>query len=155
MQLLKKTGLAISLIALAAAPLFAGENRGRQNPQEEIERANGEFAAAFARGDAKAVAAMYTEQGQLFPPNQPIVEGRVAIESFWRGVMNAGAKGVALKTMEIESFGDTIVETGSATVFGADAAVLDKGKYVVIWKRSDGRWHLHRDCWNSNEPVAR
>jgi ketosteroid isomerase-like protein len=23
--------------------------------------------------------------------------------------------------------------------------VLDSGKYIVVWKRQDGQWKLHRD----------
>jgi ketosteroid isomerase-like protein len=26
-----------------------------------------------------------------------------------------------------------------------------QGRYVVVWKRVDGRWLLHRDTWNSSE----
>jgi ketosteroid isomerase-like protein/mannose-6-phosphate isomerase-like protein (cupin superfamily) len=125
-----------------------GEVQG--NPRPEIERANADFATAFGRGDAEAVARMYTEDGKLFPPNSPIVAGRAAIARFWKAAMGAGIKRVTLETAEVASLGVTAAETGVARLFGDNNVVLDDGKYVVIWQRIEGRWKLHRDCWNSS-----
>jgi hypothetical protein len=33
--------------------------------------------------------------------------------------------------------------------------VLDRGKYVVIWKRDGAAWRIHRDIWNSSMPAPR
>ncbi len=120
-----------------------------------IEEANATFAAAYEKGDAKAVSKMYTEMGQLFPPNSDIVEGRPEIEKFWKSVMAAGIVGVELKTIEVESFGDTIVESGRSTLLGKGGAILDKGKYLVMWKKVGRGWKLHRDCWNSSQPAPK
>jgi uncharacterized protein (TIGR02246 family) len=132
--------------------IFYGPNGGeaKGDPRREIGRANAAFSAAFAAGDAAAVAGMYTEAARLLPPNAPIVEGRDAIERFWVGVMASGIKAVDLKTSEVEAFGDTAVECGSATLYAPSGAVADRGKYLVVWKYVEGRWRLHRDCWNSN-----
>jgi hypothetical protein len=35
-----------------------------------------------------------------------------------------------------------------------DGKVLDKGKYIVIWKKEDGTWKLHRDIWTTSVPPA-
>jgi uncharacterized protein (TIGR02246 family) len=123
--------------------------------KKQIEAANAEFAAAYARGDAKAVAAMYTERAHVFPPNSELVKGRADIEKFWQGAMDGGIKGVAVKTSEVEAFGDALVEEGTYTLFGKDGAALDKGKYLVLWHRVEGAWKLHRDCWNSSEPAPK
>jgi len=124
-------------------------------PLRAIERANQAFAAAFAKGDAKAVAQMYTETGQLFPPNTQIVEGRPAIEEFWKAVMASGIARVELKTAEVESLGDALAESGRATLFGKEGTVLDKAKYIVVWKKVGGQWKLHRDCWNSDQAAPK
>jgi ketosteroid isomerase-like protein len=31
--------------------------------------------------------------------------------------------------------------------------MLDEGKYVVIWKRHQGKWKLHRDIWTTSMPA--
>jgi uncharacterized protein (TIGR02246 family) len=128
---------------------------GRGDPREAIEAANAEFAAVYSRGDAAALAAMYTERGQLFPPNEKIVEGRAAIEKFWKAAMDSGIKTVELKTNEVEGLGESAVEVGSYMLYGKDGAAMDRGKYLMLWKRVDGTWKFHRDCWNSNQPASR
>jgi uncharacterized protein (TIGR02246 family) len=128
---------------------------GSDVPRAAIEAANAEFAAATSRGEAAAVAAMYTERGQLFPPNEKIVEGRAAIERYWKAAIESGIKAIELTTTEVEGLGDSAVEVGSYTLFGKDRRAVDRGKYLVLWKRVDGVWKLHRDCWNSNERTSK
>src|SRR5262249_15279677 len=101
-----------------------------------------------------AVAKLYTETGRLYPPNQPIIEGREAIAAFWDGAMKTGVRQVALRTNEVVSLGMFAAETGEAILTGADGPVIHEGKYIVIWQRVDGRWRLHRDCWNSSRPAT-
>jgi len=31
--------------------------------------------------------------------------------------------------------------------------MLDKGKYIVIWKKVDGEWKYYRDIFNSDLPI--
>lgn len=141
-----------TVFALPANGISAAEGQ-TDNPQKAIEQANAEFGRTFAQGDASAIAGLYTEKARLLPPNADVIEGRSAIEAFWKGVMDAGVKDIELKSVEVEAFGDTIVEQGTATLYGKDKAVLDRGKYIVVWKRVDKKWKLHRDCWNTSEPA--
>jgi uncharacterized protein (TIGR02246 family) len=144
--------VALLLLGVYCDGLIAAEE---VSPLKVIEEANSAFAAAYNKGDAKAVAEMYTPMGQLFPPNSDIVEGRLAIQRFWQSVMDDGISRLELKTIEVEPFGDSIVESGRATLFGKDGAVLDRGKYLVLWKKAGGKWKLHRDCWNSSQPLPK
>ena len=34
-------------------------------------------------------------------------------------------------------------------------AIKEKGKYVVMWKKSNGRWWAVEDIFNSDMPVAK
>jgi uncharacterized protein (TIGR02246 family) len=146
----------VSLIGVALALSLPGAfAAGPRDPRPAIEAANAEFGAAYGRGDARAVAAMYTEGGQLYPPNQKVVAGRAAIEQFWKSAMDSEVKGVELKTAEVESLGDSAVEAGTYTLTRRDGTTFDRGKYLVLWKWVGGAWRLHRDCWNSNDPVRR
>ena len=49
-----------------------------------IEKLNDVWTAAFNKGDAAAVAAMYTEDAYVLPPGSAMVRGHAAIEAFWR-----------------------------------------------------------------------
>ena len=112
------------------------------------------FMAAFSRGDAAGCAALYTEQGQLLPPNSDVIAGKQAIQTFWQSAMHMGIAAATLETAEVEGHGHTANEVGTYILQGAGGQVLDTGKYVVIWKQEAGQWKLHRDIWNSSRPAA-
>lgn len=118
--------------------------------QAAIEAANRAFMDAYGQGDAAGVAALYTEDGMLLPPQQGPVEGREPIRTFWAGAMESGPTAVILTTMEAERHGDTAYEVGNYVMTDENDKTMDTGKYIVIWKRVDGAWKLHRDIWNTS-----
>ena len=121
--------------------------------RQVIEECNKTFMAAFGRGDAAGLAALYTTDGQLLPTNSEVVSGLSAIQSFWQGVIDMGLKKATLETVEVDDCGDTAVEIGRYTLMAGDDSVADAGKYVVVWKQQDGGWKLHRDIWNTSQPA--
>ncbi len=122
--------------------------------RQEIEAANKTFMAAFGRGDAAGLAALYTADGQLLPTNSDVVAGSAAIQTFWQGAIDMGLSTATLETLEVEDCGDTAVEVGRYTLKTGDESVADSGKYIVIWKNQGGTWKLHRDIWNTSLPAA-
>jgi uncharacterized protein (TIGR02246 family) len=118
--------------------------------RDAIAAANEKFMAAVSRGDAAALAALYTENGQLLPPNSDFVRGRQAIQTFWQGTMDMGIKTATLEIVEVEGHGDTAIEVSTYILQDEGGQVLDKGKYIIIWKREGGQWRLHRDIFNSS-----
>ena len=121
--------------------------------RDAIVAANENFMAAFNGGDAAGLAALYTEKGQLLPPNSYFVTGQQAIQGFWQALFDMGIKEVKLEIVEAEGHGDTAIEVGKFTLKGEGGQVLDVGKYIVIWKREGGQWKLHRDIFNSSMPA--
>ena len=69
--------------------------------------------------------------------------------------VDSGIKGVTVTTLEVEVSGDTAHEVGTYGLMGDGGKVLDAGKYVVVWKREDGKWKLHRDIWNTSVPSSK
>lgn len=124
--------------------------------RQAIDAANQNFMNAFQRGDAAGVAACYTSDARLLPPNGPPLNGTAAIAAFWQGAMELGIKAAKLETVELETRGDLAVEVGQYTLTiqpAPDTTVTDVGKYVVVWKNDGGRWKLHIDIWNTNAPA--
>ena len=119
----------------------------------EIQAAGESFMATFKRGDAAGVAALYTTDGQLLPTHSDFVTGAEAIRAFWQGAMDMGIKEAKLEAVEAEGHGDTAIEVGKYTLLAEGGQVADAGKYVVIWRKVDGVWKLHRDIWNSSQPA--
>jgi uncharacterized protein (TIGR02246 family) len=144
------TGLALAL-CLGLAARATPQNAVRS----AIEAANKQFAAALSRGDAAAIAALYTTNAQAFPPNSPVVSGRAGIEKMWKGVVDSGIAGASLATTDVEAHGDAAFETGTYEMKLKDGKVADSGKYVVVWKRENGQWRIHRDIWNTSMPATK
>ncbi len=133
--------LVVALI-LASRPARADEVR------DAVEAGNRAFVAAFLRGDAAAVAQLYTETAQVIAPGEPVASGRPAIAVAWQKAIDGGVKDVSLHTAAVESAGDLASETGTVRLVAKDGTIT-QGRYVVVWKREGGRWKLHRDIWNS------
>ena len=141
--MIRSTLVLVVLVAALASAAF-GDVRA------EIEAANRQFEAEAAKGDGKAVAALYTASGQALPAGSDVVSGTEAIGKFWQGVFDSGVKGVRLKTLEVESMGDSAHEVGQYELLDAAGKTLDRGKYVVVWKKDGGRFKLHRDIWTTS-----
>jgi uncharacterized protein (TIGR02246 family) len=120
--------------------------------RDEIAAANEPFMARFRGRDAAGMAALYTEDGQLMPPNSDFVTGREGIQAFWQALMDMGIREALVETGEVEDHGETAIEVSTFKLLGEEGAVLDRGKYIVIWKRVSGEWKLHRDIFNSSMP---
>jgi len=123
---------------------------------DAIQAGNENFMAAFKRGDAAGVAACYTNDARLLPPNGSVVTGTPDITAFWQRSMNLGIKEARLETKHLEERADLAVEVGQYTLTiqpeGGDA-ITDVGKYVVVWKEDGGAWKLHIDIWNTDAPA--
>ena len=123
------------------------------NLQAAIEAADQLFVRTFNQGDAAGVASLYTKDARFMPPNADFISGREAIQAVFQAFMDSGVKAVELECLEVEGYGDTASEVGRYTLQSQDGQVLDKGKFLVIWKNVDGQWKLHRDMINTSVPA--
>ncbi len=147
---MKVSIIAVSLFVIGVC-LSLQTTISAEKIDEEIAAEVEKFLAAFNSGDAAGVAMMYAEEGKIMPPNSEIFTGREAIQAFWKVPIDMGAK-AALKIVEVEKHDDTAIEIGLYELSSGDQT-LDKGKYMVVWKKVEGEWKMHRDIWNSNLPL--
>ncbi len=107
---------------------------------------------SLSGGDAAGVAAHYTENAALLPPDAARIDGREGIQGYWQAFIDSGIGDVELTTQEVDNFGDVANEVGTirATAPSEDGGRVQlAGKYVAVWKRGgDGTWRMHRDIWN-------
>jgi len=134
--------------AETAEPAEAARDLGAQ-ARAGIEEGNRRFMEALSGGDAAGVAAQYTTDARLLPPNAEAVEGPEAIREFWAGVIGSGVTGVDLETVEVDASDGWAWEVGRLEIRGADDQVVERGSYAVRWELQDGTWKLDRDIWNS------
>lgn len=140
--------LAAALVApmMFALPAAAGVSR------HSVQALNDAFAAAMVKGDPSAVAAFYTEDGQLIFFKGQTVKGRAAIQDTLTGMF----KGMKVKAMTITSQESHpagpgwLVDQGTyeMTSVGPDGKEeTSKARYLqILRKGKDGRWLLFRDC---------
>ncbi len=125
--------------------------------RQAIAEGNAKFGEAVRKGDGAAIAALYTDDATLLPPDSDMIRGREGIEAFWKGGLQMGIKEAVLTSVDVYGAGDFAYEIGRFALKiqpEGQASVEQKGKYVVVWKKtSDGAWKLHVDIWNSGPAV--
>ena len=117
--------------------------------KDEIVAANKEFMAFFAAGDSIGLANLYTNDAKFMMTGAPPVVGSKNIQSTLSAIINSGITGVDLRTVDVWGTEDLITEEGELSLFAGEAEV-DQGKYLVLWKKEEGKWKLFRDIFNSN-----
>ena len=118
-----------------------------------IDARNAEFATAVGKMDSVSLSNLYTADGKLLAPNMPEASGTAAIKSTFGGMFSAmGKMGLKLTAIEVWGNESVLTEEGVYTMSDKDGKEVDKGKYLVVWKMDDGKWKLHRDIWNSDNP---
>jgi ketosteroid isomerase-like protein len=118
-----------------------------------IEAENAKFMEAFKKGDSAAAASNYAQDGIILPPNgEPVAKS--SILPFWGSFIRMGVKDVKLVIDDIAGNADIISETGHYEIYAAENKMLDKGKYVVVWKPENGAWKMYRDIFNTSMPAA-
>ena len=102
--------------------------------------------AAVEKGDAAAVADLFTREAKLsVPMSSGAISGRAGIASFWQAALSGGLKSLVLTPADLVGDGNLRVETGSYQAFGADRRDLGRGQYLLAWVKEDGAWKISRD----------
>lgn len=145
----------LRLSSLSVACLVTGMACAPRNPdlasvRDSVLAGNQRFEEAFKALDAQAMAGLYAEDGMVLPPGGEPQTGRIQIQEFWAAVIAGGATGGDLETEEVFGADSLALERGRYTIAGPGGATVDRGKYIVIWKRHNGGWQLYRDIWNSS-----
>src|SRR5688500_15252295 len=106
------TCLCLSIIT--AKPAASQPTAGSKNVDAAIRAIADDYVKASLAGDAKAIAALYTEDAVEMPPNAPAVKGRVAIEQYYAKVLKSAKLSVfTLNHLETRAVGDTGYDVGT------------------------------------------
>jgi uncharacterized protein (TIGR02246 family) len=143
-----KLAAILMFVLLAPASAALADLRG------ELEAAARAWEERFAASDAAGLAALYAEDAQLLPPQSEPVNGRAAIEKYWRSGMDQGAGEVKFEIFEVHAMGDLAADVGRFVFRDATGTEVDRGLYIVLWKKVGGEWRLFRDIWNSSVVPA-
>ena len=142
--------LPAALSSLCSFNIRAEEPRANQaahsDPQEAaaLMKNAQAFTEAFEKGDAKAVAAFWAEDGDYVDLAGRRLQGRPAIENAFKDFF-AENKGSKLR-IDVNSVRfitpETAVEDGITSVIRSDGAPPDQSRYSNVQVKKDGQWVL-------------
>lgn len=108
--------------------------------------------------DAASIAALYTDDGAVMPPNAPAGKGHEAIQQTWASMMQTPGFDLTFAPEQIivSGSGDMALDRGTykLAVTPNGKAQTDTGKYVVVWRKVDGEWKAAADIFNSDLPAS-
>jgi uncharacterized protein (TIGR02246 family) len=116
---------------------------------EAVEAGATAWMEALIAKDIEAMTSYYAEDAVLLPPNAPAVFGRDAVLASVKEMFASGV-GIELEDLEIKVENDLGYKAGRYRVISEDGSLVDRGKYIEIWTKENGKWVLHRDIWNSS-----
>jgi uncharacterized protein (TIGR02246 family) len=124
----------------------------------DIAANNRAFENAVETGNMAAIAALLAPEVMALQPDGPIVAGREAVTRLWASAIEEhGMTSCRITTDLLDVVGDMASEVGRATMTMAPPGGKHETatfKFLVVWKRLDGRWLLHRDIWNASLEQA-
>jgi uncharacterized protein (TIGR02246 family) len=139
---------ALVLLAVMAAiivgPGLGEQSKGETADKEAIANNAEAFVEAFHKGDAKALAAFWTMDGDYTEQHGRHLHGRAAIEKAFQAYFSEH-KGLKLRidsaslrfvTLEVA------IEDGTSEVRGSDNAPPTQARYTIVHVKKDGKWYL-------------
>lgn len=152
-----------AVLGLGACRIEPVQRAARVDPRElareEISAALDDYRDALLRGDAAAIAATFTDDGQLYMPDTPDIVGSDAIRTALGEIFTSyTATDLLLEREQIDIADDVAFEIGryeESLRAAADSATLElRGRYAIRWRRGpDERWRIERMLTNYYPPA--
>jgi uncharacterized protein (TIGR02246 family) len=160
MKELARTALTCGALVALTAGLLTGQDRpardGERKPaaeaadpkrkadEEAIRKLSAELTRALEKGDAKAVAGLWTEEGEYVGSDGTTVRGRAALaEAYAKHFAKAPRLKVEVTPEAIRFVArDSAVEEGFAKVWKDKADQPVTSRYSTLYAREDGGWHI-------------
>jgi uncharacterized protein (TIGR02246 family) len=151
---MRLTALAVPLLVMALAtesqaqaPQAAPTELPSVELTPELDRVLRDYEAAWRRGDAAGLAALFTEDGFVLQGGRAPVRGRAAIQAAYTGQGGGPLRLRALAAATADSVGYII------GAYGYGDAPGDQGKFTLTLRREpDGRWLIFSDMDNASRP---
>ena len=97
------------------------------------------FSQHVMNGDAKAIAAAYTDNGKIFPNDRDIMEGTDALIKYWTPHPKYQTTHHKITPSEIKILGNEAYDYGyyEGKTLNKESGEASswRGKYVIVWKK--------------------
>jgi uncharacterized protein (TIGR02246 family) len=137
--------LAALSVGLMLVPMaWTGGDKIPAADEQAMQARAKEMIAAFNRGDAKTLAAMFTANGDYMDEGGRRIQGRAAIEQYFQKLFDAG-KGAELrvhKTGVRMVRPDLAITDGVMEVIPPGGGLSSSARYTTVQVKQDGQWYL-------------
>jgi uncharacterized protein (TIGR02246 family) len=126
----------------AAQVAPSADSAGRSEDEKAIRATVAAFTAAFEKGDAKAIASLFTEEGEAVDAEGGTIQGREAIAEHY-GLRFAGSPGDKLETIveTIKFLAPGVArETGVTQHTPSGGSTPTTSRYTAIHVKQGGNW---------------
>lgn len=116
---------------------------GQATATPDYQKVMNAFMAAYDKGDASGIGAIYAADGLRVAPDGTVLSGRAAIQGNYGASLAGPMKGAKLKLTATDSrqlTPDILVVVGTWEITGGQAPI--SGKYINTMVRKDGQWHI-------------
>src|SRR5262249_28591350 len=126
------------------APVQAEEPKAKADDAPGKGQRAREFLEAFHKGDAKAVAAFWTPDGDYVDPLGRQYKGRAAIQKLYEKVFaeQKGARLAITPTSVRKVTDDVVLEEGLTEVTAADGGPPSVSRFSAVLVKKDGAWYF-------------
>jgi uncharacterized protein (TIGR02246 family) len=128
----------------SASAAWAADSPDRAKEEAALSKRAEAFVEAFHKGDAKAVAAFWTTDGDYVTESGQQLKGREAIEKAFKELFtqHKGLK-VRIDSLSLRFVTpDVAVEDGISSVLNADGGPPSQSRYTIIHVKKDNEWLL-------------
>jgi uncharacterized protein (TIGR02246 family) len=155
--------LAAALAALAALAVlgwwYRSAAQDRSDPEAEVRKTGQEFVTAFNKGDARAVAALWTKDAEYTGPDGEVLRGRDAIEKDYAAFFKKNPKAVLQVHIDsVRLLGrHTALEEGRLQLKLAGDREPSASRYSVLHVHEEDGWRMasvHEWAPNPAQEVA-
>jgi len=118
----------------------------KEQIKKEIQAKEDEFAATYNAGVLKDIG-YYADDTTTFLQNRPALVGKDAIVEFLKSDIPSNSNKISFKTREVfvSNDGNLVVEVGYFTVVDSTNTGINKGNYMSLFEKRNGKYVCVRD----------
>ena len=127
-------------------------NSNLEEAKKAIAESNAIYFESFVKNDSSIFINRYAEDACIMAPDAPQACGHEEAAKFFRAAYDDyGLRGGKFITTAVYGDGiDYVTEEGIWQSLNVKGELFDKGKFLVLWKKTPDGWKMFRDSFSSN-----
>jgi uncharacterized protein (TIGR02246 family) len=160
-QFYMRSKFQLAVLSILSALVFSACSTPEAKPidlekvKPDIQAMEDAFAAAEKAKDAAGVAAYYSDDAISYSRNEEPLKGKAAIKEkiAQRLAKDTTGNTNVYKVVDLFGEGNLLVEIGSWSVLNPSGTEVDKGHYLSVFQKRDGKYLCIRDMNAASTPA--